>query len=394
MVILLSLCAAVVLAELLVRHTPLRALSAALLVILIGAVMANLGLIPAGSTPEAPVPIYDAIFAWLAPLAIFWLLLQVDLRRILEAGLPMLALFGIGAAGTTLGALLGFVLIGGGPRLGEHAAAVAGMYVGTYVGGSVNFNAVALHYEVTKAGVVFAGTVVVDNVMTTLWMLFNLAAPRVLGRWSRAPEDRALQGAEAESTKGGDEDEPVRDREPLDPARLGFAGAVGIGAVVGSKALASGCEGLGVPIPSMLILTVLALIVAQLRPRLAERWGDPFVGATALGMFAVYLFLAVVGAFCDVGALARTGPLAIDLSILAGTTVVVHGLLVFGAALLFGLPLRAAAVASQANIGGGTTALALARALGRDDLAAPGILVGALGTALGTFLGFLVAGLL
>ena len=49
-------------------------------------------------------------------------------------------------------------------------------------------------------------------------------------------------------------------------------------------------------------------------------------------------------------------------------------------------------VASQAGVGGGTSALALARSLGRPDLTAPGILAGALGTALGTYLGFAVTG--
>ena len=64
----------------------------------------------------------------------------------------------------------------------------------------------------------------------------------------------------------------------------------------------------------------------------------------------------------------------------------------FGAARLFRLDVDTAAVASQANIGGGTTALALARSLGRPDLVLPGILMGALGTAVGTYLGLWVAG--
>ena len=53
-----------------------------------------------------------------------------------------------------------------------------------------------------------------------------------------------------------------------------------------------------------------------------------------------------------------------------------------------------ASVASQANVGGGTSALALARSLGRSDLVLPAILVGALGNAVGTYLGFLTAGYL
>ncbi len=49
------------------------------------------------------------------------------------------------------------------------------------------------------------------------------------------------------------------------------------------------------------------------------------------------------------------------------------------------------AVASQANIGGGTSALALARSLNRPDLVLPAILIGSLGLALGTYLGFFTA---
>ena len=45
------------------------------------------------------------------------------------------------------------------------------------------------------------------------------------------------------------------------------------------------------------------------------------------------------------------------------------------------------AVASQANVGGGTSALALARSIGRTALVLPAVLIG----ALGTFLGFWAA---
>ena len=52
------------------------------------------------------------------------------------------------------------------------------------------------------------------------------------------------------------------------------------------------------------------------------------------------------------------------------------------------------AIASQANIGGGTTAIALAETFYRKELILPAILVGTLGNALGTYLGFLVVALL
>jgi len=114
-------------------------------------------------------------------------------------------------------------------------------------------------------------------------------------------------------------------------------------------------------------------------------------GAKAVGMFAVYVFLATIGALCDVAALSTLGEVGGRIAVLAGTTVAVHGLVTFGVAKLLRLDAVLAAVASQANIGGGTTALALARSLGRPDLVLPAVLVGSVGTALGTFVGFFVA---
>jgi uncharacterized membrane protein len=52
------------------------------------------------------------------------------------------------------------------------------------------------------------------------------------------------------------------------------------------------------------------------------------------------------------------------------------------------------AIASTANVGGATSAMALAESFRRHDLLLPGILAGSLGNALGTYLGFMVAGLL
>ncbi|MEL6615898.1 MAG: DUF819 family protein, partial [Bacteroidota bacterium] len=176
--VLATLCLVVVVSEVLVRRTALRHLGTALLVILVTAVAANTGILPAGSTPEAPVPVYDGVFAYLAPLAIFWILLRVDLRSVLKAGVPALGLFLLGMVGTGLGVLAGMALVDGPRTLGPSFAAVGGMFGGTYTGGSINFNAVALEYDVVRDGVLYAGAVVVDNILTTVWMAATLVVPR------------------------------------------------------------------------------------------------------------------------------------------------------------------------------------------------------------------------
>lgn len=371
----------VVISEVLVRRTALRHLGTALVVILVTAVAANVGILPAGSPPEAPVPAYDAVFAYLAPLAIFWLVLPISLREVWKAGPAILALFLVGSAAVMVGAFVGMALFGRGDAFGPLQHALGGMFVGTYTGGSINFNAVAIGYEVMEDGTLFAGAVVVDNIVTAVWMMATLALPRLLAPlWPR--------GTVADGHDEADVLGIGTDTEEVHPLDLGLLLALGLGSVLVSDLVAGWSAERGVPVPSILILTALALALAQLPAVTRLR------GMRVLGMFAVYLFLAVIGAFCDLVRLGEMGGTGLLLLGFAGTLVAVHGLVTFGAARLFRMDPDVAAVASQANVGGGTSALAVARSLGRPDLVLPGILVGSLGNALGTFLGFWAAALL
>lgn len=132
----------------------------------------------------------------------------------------------------------------------------------------------------------------------------------------------------------------------------------------------------------------MALLIAQ-RP-VASR----MTLAKPLGIWGLYLFLAAVGASADLGALMQAGGLGLLLFAFIIIVLVVHGVVIVA----YGLRTRTdpdiIAIASTANIGGTTTAFALAERFGRKDLVLPGILVGTLGTALGTYVALTVAGLL
>ena len=376
--VLAVLCLIVVVAEWLVRRTVLRHVGTALLAILVTAVLANAGVLPAWSTAEAPVPVYDAVFVYVAPVAIFLLLLPVNLRDVLRAGLPIVALFLIGAAGTMVGALAGMRLFGGPDVIGPLYRAVGGMFVATYIGGSINFNALALSYGVVREGVLYAGSVAVDNVVTTVWMVATLAFPRLLAPlWRRGASETRPRGALISGIE--------EDSETVHPMDVGLVLTLSLASVYASNLAAAAVASAGVAIPSIVILTALALLLAQI-PALSR-----LRGTRVLGMFAVYLFLAVIGAFCDVSKLGELGGLGSALLGFASVLVAVHGLITYGAARLLRLDLDVASVASQANVGGSTSALALARSLGRGDLVLPAVLIGSLGNAIGTFLGFLAA---
>ena len=372
--VLTALCLIVVLTEWLVRKTFFRHFGTALLVILITATVANIGLLPAGSAADNPVPIYDGIFSFIAPISIFWLLLRVNLRDILKAGLPLIILFLIGAIGTTIGVVGGMSIVNGAKNIGESYAAVGGMFTGTYTGGSINFNAVALHYDVVREGVLYGGSVAVDNILTAIWMIATLAFPRLLSKFW--PKNKLQKNYNNEPLTGIEED-----TEDLHPIDLGLVLALGVGSLLFANLLAD-LSG----VPSIIIITIIALVIAQIPA------AKKIKGAQVLGMFSVYLFLAVIGAFCDVSALNKLGSLGFTLFFMAFSAIFIHGLFTYGAARIMKMDLDMASVVSQANIGGGTSALALARSLGRQDLVLPAVLLGSFGNAIGTFLGFWVAG--
>ncbi len=303
----------VVLSEWLGQRPFFKYLGSSLIVIIAAAVLANLGVIP--SSRQA-TPLYEGIFTYIAPLAIFYLLLDVKLSSIRLAGLPMILLFLLGAAGTVAGTMAGYyLLIPHHPSLPD-AFAIAGMYTGTYIGGSANLNAVALEYGVFKNGTLFAAINAADNIITAIWMIVTLALPPLLQRWLplKHPALPPENGTENPATPAGDST-----AEPVTLMGLSTLLALGAGTL-----FLSGLINRYVPqVPTVLILTTLALMLAQVKVLQSIKGGN------LIGFLLVLLFLAVVGAYCDIGALIENKDTAILLLEWVFIIVAVHGLLLF-----------------------------------------------------------------
>lgn len=371
--ILFVLCLNVIICEWLTRRPGFRHIGTALLVIILTAIEANLHLIPTTETP-----VYEGIFSYITPFALFLLLLSVNLKDLRQAGLPMLTMFLIGSAGTIIGVLVSVWLFAAPNTVGKLFYALAGMFTGTYIGGSVNFHAVALHYGVSKAGNLFIAATAADNIMTALWMAATLALPRFLQ--SRFPRHLPTGSATEAVGKAGEAD-PFADAETMSPYDLALLLALGFGSIFLSKQLVTVLP----TVPFVLILTTIALALAQFRVV------NKLKGSRLLGLFGIYIFLSVIGAYCDIASLLQDGQLAITLFGMILTLVLIHAVIVFGIGAVFKQDWDVLGIASQANIGGATSALALAKSLNRPDLQLPGVLVGTLGNAIGTYLGILVA---
>ena len=371
--ILAVLLAVVAGADWLGRKPGGRILGGALLVIVLAAILANIGVIPLASEN---VPVYNQLLGTLAPISIFWLLLNAKLGSLKRAGGPMLAMFAIAAFGTVLGVVTAGLLLGAPDWMGEWYGPLSGMFAATYIGGGANFNALAIHYEVYEAGNLYAASAVADHVMTVVWIALLLAFPKLV---------RGLLPTIDAAQDRRDPDAPGHRPGKPGLTDLAMLGALGVGAFVISDALAAwSAETLGLAIPSILILTTLALILAQFEAIAKLR------GTQVLGMYGAYLFLAALAAYCEVAALGALGWLGIKLLAFVVLLIAIHGAVVILGGRLMKQSAETTAVVSATTVGGSTVVLPLVEKFDRPDLLLPGVVLGTLGNLLGTYIGFML----
>ena len=342
---------------------------AALIIILLTAILANLRLIPSASNS---IYLYKIIFKYVAPISIFYLLLNANLTSIKQAGFPMIGLFLIGSLATTSGILISWLILSPENVLGEDGKVIAGMLTGTYTGGSVNFNAVALEYNFQEKGILYAGAIAVDNVITTLWIIITFIFPSLLSIIWRDKMKSKVKNEASNATH--QKEECVNLNSLIWLIFLGFA------AYYVSDFLSRFLT----QIPSVLILSTIGIVLAQTKFISKQK------GSRQLGLYLVYLFCAVIGAYCELGAVSELKEIGIILFQFTSLSVLLHGIITI---LIGGFLYRdweMIAIVSQANIGGAPTAIALAETFNRKELILPAILVGTLGNALGSYLGFFV----
>jgi len=330
------------------------------------------GLIPDDS------PLYRALARYLLPASLVLLLLSSELKAIARLGRTALVVMAAGCLGVALGCMAAFVLLR--PWLPSEAWKAAGALAGTWIGGSANLIAVGatLGLSPELQGVI----IIVDTVVGYTWMgiLISLAGHQDrFDRWNGADRS-AVDGVGAR----------LADRKAKSSRPLAVADAtlmVGLAVVLTAACLWVG--GLLPPVGKVLnqfswaiiILTTVALLLS-LTPlsRLEE------AGASTLGYAGFYLLLASVGAQGDLRKVA-SHPQFVLFGVIV---IVVHALLTLGAVRLLRAPLFFFGAASQACVGGYSSAPIVA-AIYQPAMAPVGLLLAVLGNVIGTYAGLLVA---
>ncbi len=349
-----------------------RKISPVLMIISLAGFVSNIGLITDSS------PFYEELAGFTVPFAVCLILFTVNLKDLRRFGATLLAAFGVACIGTIIGVMTAGLLLN--PELvkvlGAESWKLAGPFVGTYTGGSLNFFAMWEGLEIGNPDL-FAAANAVDNL--TIFPLFAvwILVPAWLGRfYPSSPFWGAVDGnaesADIETTKP--------ELRILDVVALTFAAVT---VMVLSDLIKTHLIAPVVPsFPTILIVTTLALILAQFR------FMGRLQGAFELGNLAFFLFFCAVGAMINVKMAIVLSPILFAYVMIMAT---VHLVFIYGVGRLFRLDIRVLTIASCAAKSGPPTVVALANVHGWKNLVLPGVAMGLLGYAVGNYLGFAAA---
>lgn len=358
-------------------------ISGAIIALVMAIILSNTGIIPTESS------VYDAVWSVIVPLAIPLLLFQINLKKLFRESGRLLLMFLISSIGTIAGTTLAFF------ALREHIPMldkIAAMFSASYIGGGVNFAAMAAKFE--TPGELVSASVVADNLTMAVLFIVLIIIPTMSFFRKRYKTPHI---DEVESRAGKDENLAKSYWKPKQISLLDIALAVGIAftIVLVAKKLSQYFD---MRIPSgdnvgflwnlanglfgdmYLMLTTLTFLALLLFPRFFER----LQGSQEIGTYLIHIFFVVIGIPASIPLIIEQAPL---LFVFAVTIVIINVVisLVFGKLLRFDL--EEIMLAINANAGGPTTAAALAIAKGWQNLVGPILIVGTFGYIVGNYVG-------
>lgn len=354
------------------RFKGLQTLGPALIVILISIVLANLRVVPF----EADV--YDVIADYAIPLSIAMMLLSVDIKQMLKLSKKpllsiVLAVISVGIVTTIAGVIFAPMI--------EEGWKIAGMFVGTYTGGSSNLTAIGYGLDATAD--TFAAANAADYVVgvPTLILMFAFPAIARKSKWFNRVWPYSLNEAELE---GGEEEQEDAFLEEKKWSIQDVAWNFGIAFVIGGVAtyISTFFPESFENAARILFITTLAVIVAQIGPV------KKIKGNMDVGLFIALFFLTTIGYMVNIeDFLGSTLAIALFCFIIIVTSLTLHALL----CRLFKIDYQYVIISIVAAISDGPTSALVAASANWKSLISLAVVLGVIGMVLGNYMGIGVA---
>ncbi|MCM3740979.1 DUF819 family protein [Oceanobacillus luteolus] len=358
-------------------------LSGAIIALVGAMLLANFNIIPTES------PVYDTVWTYVVPLAIPLLLFQSNIFKIWNESGRLLIIFLLSSIGTVAGVIIAFFLL---KDVIPGLYMISAMMTGSYIGGGVNFAAMAAKFEVP--GETVSSTVVADNLLMAIYFLVLILIP-TLNFFRRKFRTPYIDELESNTNKDENLASSYWGRKEISLKDIGLAVGTAFAIVAISFTLAEFFDGLipsgenvnvfynvlnGIFGDNYLMLTTLTLLSVSFFPRLFENIN----GAQEIGTYLIYIFFVVIGVPASLPLILQNAPLIL---VFVAIMVFINMLVSFTLGKAFKFSLEEIILASNANIGGPTTAAAMAISRGWMKLVGPILIVGTLGYIIGNYAG-------
>lgn len=352
-------------------------------------VLSNFRIIPAYDTVA-----YDLVWSWVVPIAIPMLLFKADLRKVWKESGKVLGIYLLSGLGTIIGAFIAFFLL---QKAIPELYKLSAMMVGTYTGGSMNLVAMSDAFPLTDK-TLLGSAVVADNLFMGIYFVSLTIIPTIKffkKHYSHPYEDEMEKYGTAGENKAA-QFWAKKDISLLDVAKvisISFV-IVAISTELGKYISSFKPKEAGFLIELLfglfgnkyLLLTTITAILATYTNVLAK-----ISGAEEIGTFLIHIFFAVIGAPASIEIILKKAPW---LLVFCALIVVINMIITFIFGKIFRFSVEECCIATNANVGGPTTAAALAIARGWNKLVVPAMLVGILGYVIGNYYGLIVGNIL
>lgn len=264
------------------KYKVFKSLGPVLTVVVLGIILSNTGVVPISHD------VYGTLASICVPVSISICMLSMNLAELKKlTKKPFIALasgiFSVMLVATLLGIFFA-------PRMDEGWK-VAGMFVGTYTGGTPNLTAIATGLDATRATIAAANAA--DYVVSTPLMIFMFAAPAIFKASEKWNKFWPYQLTTNELETG--DKEPLMSDKKWSIRDIAWLLTIGFAVTFVTTALSEAYAPESIwKAVRLILLTTVSIMIAQIKPVQKLR------GNLDLGLFLSLTFLATIGFAVDI----------------------------------------------------------------------------------------------